>query len=444
MKIPRFLQAAIPASQAEKNETATQKKKDPASTSATAKSNAGELSASADRLLSAVNGTVGQLLKPQKGAANPQAPADGSLPSPTAPQGSANSPAGAQDPMASDLQGPGLGNRNAGADLGLQAGVTSILDRDQLAGGGSQVDGRNPNETYSGGSDLMQGNPYSGMDRSAAGDKPSLPGQSPSPLQPDGAPGGGSSGASKETNEMLSSDFGFRNFVASKAGQGMSLDTAAFFYQQEAKSGTTGGAPAAGAPSGEGEGDAPKTEGSSSSGGSGGSGSSGGASGSGGTGGSGTSSGSGSGSGSPEGGGDGGAPAAGTPDPPAGGSGGSTEPSGGGSGDGEVSGGVPDAPPPDDDGMAGDRGEDSYEERDYANDFTNRYFEQKTQGNLGGSIDYGDGGAPQDASTSVGSNSDAYTANYGEGYRQPTEEELDAARQRAEGALDPSEEVNDR
>ena len=95
--------------------------------------------------------------------------------------------------------------------------------------------------------------------------------------------------------------------------------------------------------------------------------------------------------------------------------------------------------------MAEDRGADSYDSgRRYAEDFTQQYFEQKTQGSLGGDIDYGDSGAPQGSGGSVDSNPEAYTANYGQDYRQPTEDEIEAARQRAEGALDPSEEVNDR
>ncbi len=133
-----------------------------------------DLKASADRFAKANNGRFGQISKPGNGAGSPRPEAkpddvdlqakvpEGSMP------GGANVEQGSHAAAIDDtIAGPQQGY-STNESLREQAHDGLGVDRD-LLGQGSQTDGRNPNEDYRGGADLGIGNPYSGIDRSAAG-----------------------------------------------------------------------------------------------------------------------------------------------------------------------------------------------------------------------------------------------------------------------------------
>ena len=140
----------------------------------TAQSTSKQAGQAADRLLQARTGAVGQLLNPLygdlrgAGEARQQAP-DGAMPDAT----DATKNGG---PAELSMEGT-LGSAIKGAadqtkvDLGIQMDRDLGVDRDRL-GGGTQVDGRNPNETYTGGGTDLSTNPYNDVGKEAAGKQP--------------------------------------------------------------------------------------------------------------------------------------------------------------------------------------------------------------------------------------------------------------------------------
>ncbi len=89
-------------------------------------------------------------------------------------------------------------------------------------------------------------------------------------------------------------------------------------------------------------------------------------------------------------------------------------------------------------GSAQDR-EEEIDYTDRTRDFTDRYFDMKVAAESGSEINPGDD--VQGSTVDVGeANSELYTGNFGGEQNKPTEEEIEAGRQRAEDNLDPEEE----
>lgn len=133
-----------------------------------------QVSDAADRFIQARTGAVGQLLNPLlgdlrgAGEARQKTP-DGAMPNPTdATKDGAPGQISAEGTLGAGLQGP---KHHSEVDLGIQLDRSLPIERDQL-GGGTQVDGRNPNETYKGGVGGPQGNPFSSVGEEAAGKQP--------------------------------------------------------------------------------------------------------------------------------------------------------------------------------------------------------------------------------------------------------------------------------
>ncbi len=377
---------------------------------ANSKNNEQAISDAADRFLLARNGTIGQLLNPTYRRRAPEAAENRHAPSDTPPTGpAAETPSGESgrgvDTASSGGNAPGLPGTESSTTspaIDLASDLGPLVDRDNL-GGGTQTDGRNPNEDYSGGGDPgMGGNPYSGMDRSAVGKVPG----STSPMGdyfaekvatttdsynrvPTHGPGlPNQSGLTwqetldYEAPDPADADLSPNDWLNKKMDEGAAEPADENAGTTDGGTGSTDGGTA---PSG-------GNDGSSS-----------------GSGGSGDATGSGD-SGSTDGNGEAGV---------------------GAGSEGKGTGGQPEE----------DRGEDDYSGApDHAREFTDSFFEQKHAGERGGAIDPGDdvsGATVEMAPT----DSDLYTANYGEGHSTPTEDEIEAAEQRArDKALNPEEE----